>query len=51
MLARFEGRHRTIDGNALRAVGYRLSEGNRAVAYLPDHEPALGARRFPEPSE
>jgi phosphoribosyl 1,2-cyclic phosphodiesterase len=32
-------------------VGYRLSEGNRAVAYLPDHEPALGARRFPEAAE
>jgi phosphoribosyl 1,2-cyclic phosphodiesterase len=29
-------------------VGYRLSEGDRAMAYLPDHEPALGARRFPE---
>ena len=32
-------------------VGYRLSEGGRAVAYLPDHEPALGARRFPESPE
>jgi len=32
-------------------VGYRLSEGNRAVGYLPDHEPALGARRFPEAAE
>ena len=32
-------------------VGYRLSEGNRAVAYLPDHEPALGARRFPDAPE
>jgi len=32
-------------------VGYRLSEGSRAVAYLPDHEPALGARRFPEAAE
>lgn len=32
-------------------VGYRLSEGDRAVAYLPDHEPALGARRFPEAPE
>ena len=29
-------------------VGYRLSEGDWAVAYLPDHEPALGARHFPE---
>ena len=32
-------------------VGYRLSEGARAVAYLPDHEPALGARSFPESPE
>lgn len=32
-------------------VGYRLSEGRRAVAYLPDHEPALGVRRFPEAPE
>jgi phosphoribosyl 1,2-cyclic phosphodiesterase len=32
-------------------VGYRLSEGNRAVAYLPDHEPALGVHQFPEVSE
>lgn len=32
-------------------VGYRLSEGDRAVAYLPDHEPALGVRRFPEAPE
>jgi phosphoribosyl 1,2-cyclic phosphodiesterase len=28
-------------------VGYRLSN-SRTLAYLPDHEPALGARRFPE---
>ena len=32
-------------------VGYRLAEGPRAIAYLPDHEPALGARRFPEAPE
>lgn len=32
-------------------VGYRLAEGARAIAYLPDHEPALGARRFPEAPE
>jgi phosphoribosyl 1,2-cyclic phosphodiesterase len=32
-------------------VGYRLSEGGRAVAYLPDHEPALAVRRFPEAPE
>jgi phosphoribosyl 1,2-cyclic phosphodiesterase len=28
-------------------VGYRISEGRRAVAYLPDHEPALGVCDFP----
>jgi ribonuclease BN (tRNA processing enzyme) len=28
-------------------VGYRISEGTRSVAYLPDHEPALGGREFP----
>jgi phosphoribosyl 1,2-cyclic phosphodiesterase len=28
-------------------VGYRLSEDGRSVAYLPDHEPALGTREFP----
>jgi phosphoribosyl 1,2-cyclic phosphodiesterase len=28
-------------------VGYRITEGDRAMAYIPDHEPALGARRFP----
>lgn len=28
-------------------VGYRVSEGDRAMAYIPDHEPALGAQRFP----
>ena len=28
-------------------VGYRLSDGNATVTYLPDHEPALGARDFP----
>jgi phosphoribosyl 1,2-cyclic phosphodiesterase len=26
-------------------VGYRVASGRAAVAYLPDHEPALGARR------
>jgi phosphoribosyl 1,2-cyclic phosphodiesterase len=25
------------------SVGYRIEEGGRALAYLPDHEPALGA--------
>jgi phosphoribosyl 1,2-cyclic phosphodiesterase len=28
-------------------VGYRIEAGSHAIAYLPDHEPALGARRFP----
>ena len=28
-------------------VGYRLAEDGQAVAYLPDHEPALGTRVFP----
>ncbi len=29
-------------------VGYRLSDGRASVTYLPDHEPALGTRRFPD---
>ena len=29
-------------------VGYRISADGASVAYLPDHEPALGARRFPK---
>ena len=28
-------------------VGYRIIEDSVSMAYLPDHEPALGARRFP----
>lgn len=28
-------------------VGYRITSAGRVVAYLPDHEPALGATRFP----
>jgi ribonuclease BN (tRNA processing enzyme) len=28
-------------------VGYRVETGTASLAYLPDHEPALGARRFP----
>ncbi len=28
-------------------VGYRITEGRAVFAYLPDHEPALGARVFP----
>ena len=29
-------------------VGYRISGDGASIAYLPDHEPALGALRFPE---
>jgi phosphoribosyl 1,2-cyclic phosphodiesterase len=29
-------------------VGYRITEDGKSVAYLPDHEPALGVRHFPE---
>jgi phosphoribosyl 1,2-cyclic phosphodiesterase len=29
-------------------VGYRLSGGGASLAYLPDHEPALGVRKFPD---
>ena len=28
-------------------VGYRIETDTGSLAYLPDHEPALGARRFP----
>ncbi|MGH2523636.1 MAG: MBL fold metallo-hydrolase [Anaerolineales bacterium] len=28
-------------------VGYRITSGGMALTYLPDHEPALGARKFP----
>jgi phosphoribosyl 1,2-cyclic phosphodiesterase len=28
-------------------IGYRIIEGASSMAYLPDHEPALGARDFP----
>jgi phosphoribosyl 1,2-cyclic phosphodiesterase len=28
-------------------VGYRLDDGGGSLAYLPDHEPALGATTFP----
>ncbi len=31
-------------------VGYRIMEGEVSVAYIPDHEPALGAPRFPQES-
>jgi phosphoribosyl 1,2-cyclic phosphodiesterase len=29
-------------------VGYRIEDGPRTIAYLPDHEPALGVQQFPE---
>jgi len=33
-------------------VGYRLEgEHGGALTYLPDHEPALGSREFPEPEQ
>ena len=32
-------------------IGYRIQCGNAAVTYLPDHEPALGARDFPRETE
>lgn len=32
-------------------VGYRLTDGQGVLAYLPDHEPALGIRSFPESQE
>lgn len=32
-------------------VGYRISGDATSVAYMPDHEPALGVRQFPENPE
>ena len=32
-------------------VGYRLNEDGKTVAYMPDHELALGVRHFPEAPE
>ncbi len=32
-------------------VGFRIREGNASLAYLPDHEPALGAIDFPREPE
>ncbi len=32
-------------------VGYRISDGASSMAYIPDHEPALGASSFPGPAE
>jgi ribonuclease BN (tRNA processing enzyme) len=29
-------------------LGYRIVESGRVVTYIPDHEPALGARRLPQ---
>jgi phosphoribosyl 1,2-cyclic phosphodiesterase len=29
-------------------VGYRIQNSGSSLTYLPDHEPALGARRFPQ---
>jgi len=41
----------TVSGEAIihpgPTVGYRISHGGRTLAYLPDHEPALGAPSFP----
>jgi phosphoribosyl 1,2-cyclic phosphodiesterase len=41
----------TINGQAIihpdPTVGYRITDASGTVAYLPDHEPALGAPRFP----
>ncbi len=32
-------------------VGYRITDGRTTLSYLPDHEPALGSRDFPEPAQ
>lgn len=32
-------------------LGYRIEADKASMAYLPDHEPALGAREFPKPPE
>lgn len=32
-------------------VGYRLSDNGATLAYLPDHEPALGVKNFPDSAE
>lgn len=41
----------TIDGQAIihpdPTVGYRIADASGTMAYLPDHEPALGAPTFP----
>jgi phosphoribosyl 1,2-cyclic phosphodiesterase len=32
-------------------VGYRITDGGGVMTYIPDHEPALGVRHFPEDAE
>jgi phosphoribosyl 1,2-cyclic phosphodiesterase len=32
-------------------VGFRIQEGGRTIAYIPDHEPALGGRELPRRAE
>jgi len=32
-------------------LGYRISDGMSTVTYIPDHEPALASRNFPESGE
>ena len=32
-------------------VGYRITDGATTLSYLPDHEPALGSRDYPEPAQ
>ncbi|HEY7600540.1 MAG TPA: MBL fold metallo-hydrolase [Candidatus Limnocylindrales bacterium] len=32
-------------------VGYRISDGRATISYLPDHEPALGARGTPDDAQ
>lgn len=32
-------------------LGYRVESNGSSLAYLPDHEPALGSRQFPKPPE
>jgi ribonuclease BN (tRNA processing enzyme) len=32
-------------------VRYRFQSGGTALAYIPDHEPALGVKRFPQRPE
>jgi phosphoribosyl 1,2-cyclic phosphodiesterase len=32
-------------------LGFRVRDNSTTLAYLPDHEPALGAQKFPKPAE